>query len=279
MSLDVNALKEEYVRGYYGMAADKVLQLIDEMDAWYAKKVAEGLRVIIIGVFGEYFNPETYDKDMLVRNVERIQSAIEDVKNSDMTAAEKEEMVVRLTRVLLTPLRMLSRNECDYFPKGGTDYGKQFVQAAQLTGLDKLGESTYLFVDLTKEGNPLHRIILGQEPTEQAVWAANYLQEQLKSKTGLDYKIDKDDTVYPYFGEKAICIGAGMMFREFFKGTVDITKYKYLVELCGQCSFIHASEEGDIKQGVDNFVDSLIVTEENGVKVVKLPYIRQRVEL
>ena len=279
LSLDVNALKEEYIRGYYGKAADKVLKMMDLMDAWFEKKVAEGLRVIIIGVFGEYFNPETYDKDMLVECVNLIQSAIADVENSDMTAEEKAEMKIRLTRVLLTPLRMLARNECTYFPKGGTNYGKQFIQAAQATGLDKLGESTHLFVDITKEGQPLHRIILGQEPTEQAVEAANYLQEQLKVKTGLDFKIDKDDTVYPYFGEKAICVGGGMMFREFFKGTVDISLYKYFVELCGHCSFIHAGDNGDFKTGVDVFVDSLIVTEENGVKVVKLPYIRQRVEL
>lgn len=271
MTLDVNALKEEYVRGYYGKAADKVLTLIDKMEKHFAKKVAEGLRLSIIGVFGDYFDSKAYDKDMLVECVELMESALKE--------AENEEMKIRLARVLLTPLRMLSRNECEYFPKGDTDYAKRFVEIAQLTGLDKLGEETHLYVDITKDGQPLHRIILGQTPTEKEVEAANYLQAQLKAKTGLEFKIDKDDTVYPYFGEKAICVGAGMMFPEFFKGTVDISKYKYFIELCGRCSFIHGAENGDLKQGVDKFVDAVFVTEVEGVKVVKLPYIRQRVEL
>jgi hypothetical protein len=279
LDLDVNDLKEEYVRGYYGMAADKVLKLIDNMEKWFEKKVAEGLKVLIIGVYGEFFNPETYSKEFLVENVELIESAIQDVLNSDLSDEEKETLKIRLYRVLSTPLRMLSRNESDYFPKGGTSYAKRFLELAAATKLEKLGEATHLYATITKEGKPLHRIILGQEPTEKEVEAANYLQARLKEKTGLEFAIAKDDTVHPHFGEKAICVGAGMMFREFFKGTVDITKYNYFLELCGVCSFIHAAENGDLKTGVDVFIDQLLVTEQDGMTVVKVPYTRKRVEL
>lgn len=278
MDLDVRELTEEYVRGYYGMAADKVLQLIDDMNDYYAKKVEEGLKVLIIGVYGEYFNPETYDRDFLVRNVELMESAIQDVLNSDLSDEEKEIMKIRLYRVLMTPLRMLSRNESTYFPNGDTDYGKRFLEVAVATGLTKLGEGSPLFTEMTKDGEPIYKIILGQEPTEKEVEAANYLQQCLQEKTGLTFPIAKDDTVYPYFGEKAVCIGKGMMFREFFKGTVDIEKYEYFIELCGKCAFIHAAEDGNLKKGVDLFVDVLMLEEQEGVKVLNLPYVRKRKE-
>ena len=48
---------------------------------------------------------------------------------------------------------------------------------------------------------------------QKEVEAANYLQARLKEKTGLEFAIAKDDTVHPYFGEKAICVGAGMRRR------------------------------------------------------------------
>jgi hypothetical protein len=130
---------------------------------------------------------------------------------------------------------------------------------------------------MTKDGQPLHRIVINKEaPTEQAIKAANYLQQRLKEKTGFTYPIIGDDVVFPAFSERAICVGPGMMYPEFFKGKVDITKYEYHVELCGSCAFIHGA--GDLTTGVDAFMEMVSVIEENGVKTVRLPHFRMRKE-
>lgn len=277
MSLDVNTLKEEYIRGYYGLAADKVLKFIDNMDEFFAGNAEKGISVVIVGVYGSFYDPESYDKDFLLEQIALLDSAIADVENSGLAEEEKAQLIWRLKHVLITPLRMLARGESYYFPKGGTAYNKRFYQLAEEVGMTDLGEHTPMYCAMTKDGQPLHRIVINKEaPTKEAVEAANYLQQCLKEKTGLTYPIIGDDVVFPAFGEKGICVGGGMMYPEFFKGKVDITKYEYHVELCGSCAFIHGA--GDLTTGVDAFMEMVSVSEENGVKTVKLPHFRMRKE-
>ena len=68
--------------------------------------------------------------------------------------------------------------------------------------------------------------------------------------SGIKLPIVDDTKVAPAYPTKAICIGNTIMFKEFFKGHVEINKYKYYISTLGCCLFIHSIY--DLHEAVDN---------------------------
>ena len=83
----------------------------------------------------------------------------------------------------------------------------------------------------------------------------------------------QDDKVFPHYGEKGICIGEHMMFREFFKGTVHSKDYEYFIETRGKCMFI--SGIGNLERAADILLgDMMTELGEQGVNI-KLPFTKK----
>lgn len=273
ISLDVDDLVKEYVSYYYGIAAPKVLDYINQLEEFYDAKIADGFKVKLLQADDEYFAAKSYPVEWLESHVELIESAIADVKGSDLSDKEKSDLVLRLSKVLMTPVRMLMRNEYDYYPDGNDKYGKLFFKLADYTGTYKLGETLPIFIEMQKDGKSEYKIVLGQEYTQREKEAAEYVQKKFFELGGATLEIVQDDKVYPHYGEKGICIGEHMMFREFFKGSVRSDDYEYYVETRGKCMFI--AGKGDLTHAADLLLEDMIVNDgENGADM-KLPFAKK----
>ena len=273
LSLDVRELLEEYVYGYYGIAGDKVLAFIDKMEDFFAEKIENGLHIEILGLKHDYFNPKEYPKAFLEECYHLLKSAITDVENSTLSKAEKETLKIRLYRVLLTPMRMLLRNEDFYYPNGANGMDTEFLTLADKVGLKKFGESVSIYVDMVTHSQCDYQIVLGQNPTDTERQTAGFLIEEIEKTTGCTLSITSDDKVFPHYGERAICVGKNTMFDEFFKGSVKQDEYEYYVELCGKCAFVAGT--GNLLNGAKVFLEQLRIERENGQVNVKIPFIKK----
>ncbi len=256
MSLDVYELRAEYVRLYYGVASKYVQALMEKMDAFYEKYVAEGKHIAILSEFADYVNPKNYPIEWIEECIKIVQDAMEEVKNAKYSKPQETEYLRRLYFVLMTPLRMIMRNEYYYFPKGNEYYKNLYLKAIDITGTIKLGEGIPLWVNLVENGSSPYRIILQQQPTEKERQTAEYLQKRFEEKTGVKLPIVKDDCAYPAYTEKGICVGGGYMFGEFYKSGFDFDTYAYLIDVKGRCLFINGEK---LIEGVDYFIDNRVV--------------------
>ncbi len=254
LSLDVTALRNEYIELLYGVAAEEVKTFIDKMEDFFAEKVKKGFRVELFVDRMDFFDPKEYPIDFLLDCLALIERGMEKVKGAGYP--DEEKRMKDLSRVLLTPLRMIAKNESYYFPEGNTNYEKRVFSAAKFVGLQKLGEGVPLFVEIAKKGASAYKIVLGQTPTEAEKEAAECLQAAFCKASGLTLPIVKDDKVYPAYNERAFCVGGGMMFREFYKGSLQMEDYEYFVDVKGRCAFVLGN---DLKKGVDVFIEQLLV--------------------
>lgn len=88
-----------------------------------------------------YYDAENYPIRFLESLESNIQEAIDHVKKrTDWSGREKEQMVKRLTRILIQPQYMKLLNYDDYYTVGKTDYARKFFDNAQLAGLTHTGE-------------------------------------------------------------------------------------------------------------------------------------------
>ncbi len=268
LTLDVNALRDEYITLCYDVAAEEVKTFVDKMENFFNEKVEKGFHVELFVADKDFFAPREYPLAFLQDCLSVLEKGLEKVKQAAYSKEEKEKRVKDLSRVILTPLRMLAKNESYYFPNEETDYQKRVFQTAKLVGLNKLGEGVPLFVDIAKDGVCAHKIVLGQTPTEAEKEAAALLQAEFAKQCGLNLEIVKDDKVYPAYNEKAFCVGGGMMFREFYKGAIRMEDYEYFVDVRGRCAFILGN---DLKKGVKLFVEQLLI---DG-KEIALPAIKK----
>ena len=272
-SLDVNELVKEYVGYYYSVAAPKVLRFIESMESFFREKIKNGFRITLFQGDAQYFAASSYPVGFLTEQLNLLDSAIKDIDDARISDEEKEVLKIRLYKVIMTPLRMIMRNADIYFPDEETDYGKRFFSLANITGLNKLGETLPIFIQMQKDGTSDYKIVLGQEYTASEKEAARYFQKKFSQLGGCVLQIVQDDKVYPHYGEKAVCIGDHMMFREFFKGSVRSADYEYFVETRGKCSFICGT--GDLKYAADILLGNMITeVGDNGVDI-KLPFMKK----
>jgi hypothetical protein len=248
-NLDVWSTAFEYVDGYYGIAASKVKQFIKVMQSHCEDQISKGMEISILNAYGDIFNPEHYPFDFLVEQVNLLESAIEDVKNSSLSKNNKKELIIRLKRVLVTPLRMINKNSEYYFGKEENPYFEKYDQIVNSVKIENVGSGP-MALEITDNYSSDYKIVIGQNPTKEEISAAEYFQERIEKMSGVSLPIVDDTKVAPAYPTKAICIGNNRMFKEFFKGQVEISKYKYYISTLGCCLFIHSIY--DLHEAVDN---------------------------
>ncbi len=255
LSLSVDDLIKEYVTSYYGIVSQNVLDFIFKMENFFAEKIKNGFHVALFQDMKDFFNPKNYPIDFLSECLKLIQDAIDKINQSNLSETEKQEYLIKLNRVLVCPLRMIYKNEDYYFPDNGGVYADAFFKSAAFIGLDRIGEGVPMFIDIVLDGEKPYKIILGQTPTKDECSAAELLQRRIAELTGRTLEIADDSVVYPHYGERAIMVGKGMMFREFYKGTLTDTDYEYYVEVLGHCPFVLGN---DLEKGVDVLMNKFI---------------------
>ena len=238
--IDIWSTAEEYVKGFYGLASDKVMQFIYTMQAFFEKKIQEGMPISIVKVKAEMFEPEYYPLSFLVQQYELIKSAIEDIKASNLSKMEKKEYIIRLKRVLATPLRMISKNAEYYFGDNDDKYTEEFYEICREINLNSIGSGPLNLFLTNDDGTTDYRISVAENATKEELEAAEIVRERIERLSGVSLEIVDDKKVAPAFRTRAICVGQTIMFREFFKGTVQMEKYKYFIGTRGNCLFINS---------------------------------------
>ena len=247
--IDVWETTKEYVYGFYGLAAEKVMKFINTMQAFFEKKIADGMKITIVKDYADMFKPEYYPLEFLVEQCDLIKSAIADIRASSLNKMQKKEYIIRLKRVLATPLRMISKNAEYYFGDDEDEYTEQFYEIAREVQLTSIGSGPYYLNLADGDGTTTYKISVAVDATKEELEAAEIFRERLERLSGISFEIVDDKKVAPAYRTHAICIGQNVMFREFFKGTVDMEKYEYFIATLGNCLFIHSFY--DLKGAVD----------------------------
>ena len=258
VNADVDALVKEYVSCYFGPGADKVQAYIDEMEALYAKLTENGFRLQVSGHISNqpYFSAELYPLSMLERQVRSLEEGISLVENSQLSQEDKDAYVKRIKSVLIVPLRMIVRNEYDYFGDANAVYENKYWRIADDLGLKLSGEATPIYMNLASNGVTDYKIITGQNQTEEEKKAVALLQNFVLEKTGALLPADTENAVYPGHFEHAIMVGKNLITNEFYKEGLDLSNCTYYVETQGYCVFIDS--DCDVVGAVQAFIDSCI---------------------
>ena len=95
---------------------------------FYKKNFADkGLFIGPCEPWCDFLYPENYPISLLTECVDILDSGIKKIENSLLTASEKYVLIKRVKTVLLTPLRMISRNDEYYFGDKKSDYYRRFI--------------------------------------------------------------------------------------------------------------------------------------------------------
>lgn len=136
---DVTALQEEFVKYYYGLAADEVLEVIGRLDEKiYEISLTGNVRFQIYET--KIMDPTYYPINYLEQLVAILDGAIEKVRQSD--AAEKDKIIGRLKEVKITPTYMIVHNVKTYYSDSEKVYDtvKEFVKLSEETGFNRYSE-------------------------------------------------------------------------------------------------------------------------------------------
>ena len=144
--LDAQSLIDEFNALYYGEYAEEVSEVIRLFEENFAAQAADPEKhlYIMINGAGVTMDATLYPCTVLERATELIEGALNDLKNSDRTDAEKATLQKHLLKVLVMPQRMLLRNYDNYYlgdALGKIKLGRSFVKNCELLGLDYLGDA------------------------------------------------------------------------------------------------------------------------------------------
>jgi hypothetical protein len=252
---DVNALTKEYVSLYFGPGADKVQAYIDEMEAFYEALKQHDFHLDVSGQSGNqrYFSAEIYPLAMLQRQEQSLEEGIRAVENSDLPKVEKDAYIKRIKSVLITPLRMMTRNAQTYF--GGIDlaYEEKYWRIADDIGVRMSGEAVPIYMELANNDTTTYKIITGQNPTKEEKQAVSLLQNFVLEKTGALLPVHTENAIYPGHFEHAIMIGKNLITNEFYKEGLDLSDCSYYIEAQGWCVFIDS--DFNVVGAVQAFID------------------------
>ena len=138
-----NRLIDEYIDGYYSVAADNVREFMRLFSDNYAKKIADG-EDIKFTTFGNFTNGENNPYDMLQKAIKAIEDGERKI-NERFDGKEREIYLKRLAGVKTTPLDLIYLNYYSYFPGGNeADRAKkreEFVVTAQFAEIDRAREN------------------------------------------------------------------------------------------------------------------------------------------
>lgn len=138
---DVNALQEEFIRLYYGVAANTVMDVLGKLEEkLYEISLTGEVRIHIYEqkVMDSTYYPITFLEEL----VNDIDEEINRVLNSD--DANKLEITKRLKEVKITPLSMIAYNADKYYADSQDVYEvvKEFVYLCEEVGFNRLAESS-----------------------------------------------------------------------------------------------------------------------------------------
>jgi hypothetical protein len=114
---DVHALQDEYIRLYYGVGAPAVREMMRIFDERYAEVVgALEPEHDEYNCYHEIGLPKNISVSLLNRAVEAIEEGEKSVKEAEIPQAEKDELLVKLARVKLTPEWMKFKFFGEFYP-------------------------------------------------------------------------------------------------------------------------------------------------------------------
>ena len=255
---DVNALVKEYVSLYFGPGAEKVQAYIDEMEAFYERLKQNDFYLRVSGHISDqpYFSADLYPLSMLQRQEQTLEEGICAVESSDLPKTDKDAYIKRIKSVLITPLRMITRNAQAYFGETNVAYEEKYWRVADDIGVTMSGEAVPIFMELANNNATTYKIITGKKPTEEEKRAVALLQDFVLQKTGALLPIHTENAVYPGHFEHAIMIGKNLITNEFYKQGLDLSNCSYFVETQGWCVFIDS--DCDVVGAVQAFIDLCI---------------------
>ena len=258
VNADVGALTKEYVCLYFGPGAGKVQSYIEEMEALYGELHKKGIQIEITGQSGgqPYFSAEFYPLEMLQRQEKDLEEGICAVENSNLPQAEKEIYVKRIKSVLITPLRMITKNAEYYFGEVNVAYEEKYWRIADDIGVKMSGEAVPIYMELASDGGTTYKIIVGEKQTEDEKKAVALLQKYVLEKTGALLPVHTENAVYPGHFEHAIMVGKNLITNEFYKQGLELSNCSYFIEAQGWCVFIDS--DFDVTGAVQAFIDLCI---------------------
>jgi hypothetical protein len=247
--LDVLSVMKEYCDGYYKIASDAVCEFKRKMLDFYKKNFADkGLMIGPCEPWCDFLYPENYPLSVLTECVDILDKALLDIENSNCSASEKYVLTKRVKTVLLTPLRMISRNDEYYFGDKKSAYYKRFIDL-----MVELGHSIPWTPHKIMDKSVANFKILVDKKNETHLKAVEYFNEWIKNKSGTMLEVVDQYEVYPTYAEKVISIGENDFAKEFFKRT-DFEKYNVFVRSCGSAVFIAGK---DLKCACDILLSNL----------------------
>lgn len=136
-SLDQDALLQEYLDAYYGIASKKVLSFIDLFHNHYEKLRKDGVDVCF-QTWGNECYPEILPLEVVEKGLSLLKEGEKEIENSSLPKERKETLIHRLYGVMTTPLSTLYLNFDDYFPNGSKEekekVRQEFIEKAELSG-------------------------------------------------------------------------------------------------------------------------------------------------
>ncbi len=247
--LDVYKLMREYMDGYYSIAAQEVYDFKCKMLDFYKVNFAEkGLMIGPCDPWCDFLFPENYPLEVLTNCVDILDKGLNKIENSDLSVSEKFVLDRRVKTVLLTPLRMICRNDEYYFGDKKSVYYKRFEALLIELGFT-IPWTPHQIMD---KSVPNYKILIDKND-EASIKAAEYLNEWIKNKSGAELQVVNQFEVYPTYAEKVISIGGNDFAKEFFKRT-DFAKYNVFVRSCGSGIFLAGK---DLISACDVLVNNL----------------------
>ena len=140
--LTARELLDEYLDGYYSVAADEVREVIGLFSDNYAEKLRRGEKINFT-TFGNFSNGENNPYDLLVNALKVLETA-ENKISEKYDGEEKERYLKRIAGVKVTPLDLMYLNYYYYFPNGNEEaranFRERFVETARYAGIDRARE-------------------------------------------------------------------------------------------------------------------------------------------
>ena len=138
VSLDANALMDEFIDLYYGVCADKVREFIKLFHDTYTSIIEGGREV--------YFCMRTSSEDVENNPIEMLEGGLkltdemyELIEKANYSPELKKDMIRRIAEIRMTPLKMIYNKYYDYYPNNTVEQRlamkEEFIKTAKLVDI------------------------------------------------------------------------------------------------------------------------------------------------
>ena len=150
---DAQALLDEYIDKYYGMAAPRIRAFMEHFERWYREYSADN-ELDVRMVVGNHYKPECNRIEVIDAAEAEIVRAEEEVRASALGEAEKADLLKKLLRVKATPQYMRFNHYEDFYPDRGQQdkdaYAEVLFDTCRRADIDFYAE-TMMFEEYTIE--------------------------------------------------------------------------------------------------------------------------------